>query len=298
MVDRSEPIRVRFIRFGPFSLDIEVFAYVLASDWAAFLETQQELLLEVMDIVERAGATIALPSQTLHLADGPKEGQTPSERRSSGQSPDHAARAREGSRPPDTNVAKVITSTRGALMVFRMFVAWLLVVPAALSAQDPAAPRATVRDVAVVTGRIDRIDPFSRSLVVRTAEGLAHNLYVGPELKIFNELRPGDSVTVRITESVVVALRPNAKTTVVEDKTAAANKGAGGAAADVLQQLKATVTVESVDAATGMITYKGADNRSVMRMVSDRRLIDGLKRGDTIEVTYTRERAIGLTKNP
>jgi len=183
-------------------------------------------------------------------------------------------------------------------MGFRMFVAWLLVVPAALSAQDPAAPRVTVRDVAVVTGRIDRIDPFSRSLVVRTAEGPAHNLYVGPELKIFNELRPGDSVTVRITESVVVALRPNAKTTVVGDKTAAANKGAGGGAADVLQQLKATVTVESVDAATGMITYKGADNRSVMRMVSDRRLIEGLKRGDTIEVTYTRERAIGLTKNP
>ena len=183
-------------------------------------------------------------------------------------------------------------------MGFRMFVAWLLVGPAALSAQDPAAPRVTVRDVAVVTGRIDRIDPFTRSVNLRTAEGLLHSVFVGPELKIFDELRAGDAVTVRITESVVVALRPNAKTTVVEDKTAAANKGAGGAAADVLQQLKATVTVESVDAATGMITYKGADNRSVMRMVSDRRLIEGLKRGDTIEVTYTRERAIGLTKNP
>ena len=97
---------------------------------------------------------------------------------------------------------------------------------------------------------------------------------------------------------MVVALRPNAKTTVVEDKTAAANKGATGAAADVLQQLKATVTVENVDVATQMITYKSADNRSVTRMVSDRRLIEGLKRGDTIEVTYTRERAIGLTKNP
>jgi hypothetical protein len=180
-----------------------------------------------------------------------------------------------------------------------MFVAWLLVVPAALSSQDPAAPRVNVRDVAVVTGRIERIDRFSRSLVVRTAEGLFHNLYVGPELKIFEELKAGDSVTVRVSESVVVALRPGAKTTVVEDQTAAAKKGAGGApAVDVLQQLKATVTVENVDAATGMITYKGADNRSVMRMVSDRRLIDGLKRGDIIEITYTRARAIELTKNP
>ena len=69
MVDRGEPIRVRFFRFGPFSLDVEVFAYLLAGDWEAFLETQQELLLDVMEIVERAGAAIALPSQTLHLAD-------------------------------------------------------------------------------------------------------------------------------------------------------------------------------------------------------------------------------------
>jgi Cu/Ag efflux protein CusF len=183
-------------------------------------------------------------------------------------------------------------------MVSRMFFVWLLVVPAALSAQDLAAPRVNVRDVAVVTGRIDRIDPFSRSLVVRTAEGLAHNVYAGPELKVFDELKAGDSITVRITESVVVALRPNAKTTVVEDQTAAARKGDSAAAADVLQQLKATVAVESVDVATGMITYKGADNRSVMRAVSDRRLIDGLKRGDIIEITYTRARAFELTKNP
>ena len=153
------------------------------------------------------------------------------------------------------------------------------------------------RDVAVVAGRIERIDPFSRSLVVRTAEGLANNVYVGPELKIFNELRAGDAITVRVTESVVVALRPNAKTTVVEDQTAAAKKGARGAGADVIQQLKAIVTVESVDAATLMVTYKGADNRRVTRQVSDRRLIEGLKAGDTVEITYTRERAIELTKN-
>jgi MscS family membrane protein len=68
-IDRIEPIRVRFLRFGPFSLDIEVFAYITAADWEAFLETQEELLLEVMAIVERAGAAIALPSQMLHVAD-------------------------------------------------------------------------------------------------------------------------------------------------------------------------------------------------------------------------------------
>jgi MscS family membrane protein len=61
-------VRVRFISFGASSLDVEIFAYIFAGDWAQFLETQQELLLDIMDNVQRAGASMALPSQTLYLA--------------------------------------------------------------------------------------------------------------------------------------------------------------------------------------------------------------------------------------
>ena len=70
MTDSTEAVRVRFLRLGSFSLDIEVFAYIMAEDWERFLEIQQELLLGIMAIVERAGAAIALPSQTLHVSDG------------------------------------------------------------------------------------------------------------------------------------------------------------------------------------------------------------------------------------
>jgi MscS family membrane protein len=71
LIDRADTIRVRFIRFGSFSLDVEIFAYVIAADWDQFLDAQQELLLETMAIIERAGAAIALPSQRLQLADPP-----------------------------------------------------------------------------------------------------------------------------------------------------------------------------------------------------------------------------------
>jgi MscS family membrane protein len=60
-------IRVRFLRFGASSLDLEVSAYVLARDWARFLEIQQELLLAIMEIVRQAGTRLALPSQMLHF---------------------------------------------------------------------------------------------------------------------------------------------------------------------------------------------------------------------------------------
>jgi MscS family membrane protein len=62
-----EDARVRFVGYAASSLEIELFAYVLAADWAAFLGIQEELLLSVMDLVAAAGATMAFPSQTLYL---------------------------------------------------------------------------------------------------------------------------------------------------------------------------------------------------------------------------------------
>jgi MscS family membrane protein len=67
-------VRVRFLRFGPSSLDIELFAYIVANSWERFLEIQEELLVEVMTIVERAGTAVAIPSQTLYLADTSRAG--------------------------------------------------------------------------------------------------------------------------------------------------------------------------------------------------------------------------------
>jgi hypothetical protein len=113
-----------------------------------------------------------------------------------------------------------------------------------------------------------------------------------------DELRSGDRVRVRVLESVVVAAaRPGGKPTVVTDTTAAARKERGSES-DVKQQLKATVTIESVDAQRQMVVYKAADNRSVTRLAVDPHLLDGLKKGDLVELTYTRERAIELEKQP
>lgn len=64
----SASVRVRLLRFGAFSLDVDIFAYVRARDWDHFLQVQEELLLRIMDIVQQAGAEIAFPSQTMYIA--------------------------------------------------------------------------------------------------------------------------------------------------------------------------------------------------------------------------------------
>lgn len=55
--------RARFIRFAEYALEIEIFCYILESDYAAYLSTQEALLLSIMDALEKAGVVVALPTQ-------------------------------------------------------------------------------------------------------------------------------------------------------------------------------------------------------------------------------------------
>jgi len=61
-------MRVRFVRINSSSLDVEVFAYLLVPDYRTFLAVQEELLLVLLDVVEKAGTSLALPSQTTYVA--------------------------------------------------------------------------------------------------------------------------------------------------------------------------------------------------------------------------------------
>jgi MscS family membrane protein len=62
-----DSVRVRFIKLGAFSLDVDVFAYLQARDWNHFLEIQEALLFGLTEIVGAAGTGIAFPSQTMYV---------------------------------------------------------------------------------------------------------------------------------------------------------------------------------------------------------------------------------------
>lgn len=61
----DEDARARFIGFNSSSLDIEIFAYVAAADFAEYLGYQEALLLKLMKAVVGAGGEFAFPTQTL-----------------------------------------------------------------------------------------------------------------------------------------------------------------------------------------------------------------------------------------
>jgi MscS family membrane protein len=56
-------VRIRLVRFGDDSLELDAFAYVPTRDESVFLGIQEELLLRIMDIVEDSGAAFSLPTE-------------------------------------------------------------------------------------------------------------------------------------------------------------------------------------------------------------------------------------------
>jgi MscS family membrane protein len=90
-----DAVVVRFREFAASSLDIEIMAWFKTADWSEFQLIRQEVLLQFMDVVERAGTSFAFPTQTVHIASVP--------RRMGGQQDAEASRAPAAGRNADAD---------------------------------------------------------------------------------------------------------------------------------------------------------------------------------------------------
>jgi hypothetical protein len=161
----------------------------------------------------------------------------------------------------------------------------------------PQEPKTSVREFVRLAGTVVSIDRGTRLLTLKGEQGIVQSVYVPPEFKLFNQLKAGDKIQARVRESVIVSTRPGLKPQLTADTTTAAAKEPRAATdPELIQQLKTVVTIESIDPATSMVTYTTADNRRLIRAVMDPRLLEGLKPGDVIEVTLTRERVVELQR--
>jgi len=64
----SDPARVRFVGYGAYSKDVEIFCYLRCTEQNDFLAMQEDLLLRIEDIIIESGSGFAFPSQTTYLA--------------------------------------------------------------------------------------------------------------------------------------------------------------------------------------------------------------------------------------
>ncbi|MGD0791915.1 MAG: mechanosensitive ion channel family protein [Terriglobales bacterium] len=64
----SDSASIRFANFDNSALRLEIFSYVLTRDTVEFAAIREDLLLRIMDIVEKSGTGFAFPSQTVYFS--------------------------------------------------------------------------------------------------------------------------------------------------------------------------------------------------------------------------------------
>jgi MscS family membrane protein len=65
-----DTVVVRFREFAASSLDIEIMAWFLTTDWGEFQQIREHVLMQLMEVVEAAGTSFAFPTRTVHLVPG------------------------------------------------------------------------------------------------------------------------------------------------------------------------------------------------------------------------------------
>jgi hypothetical protein len=159
----------------------------------------------------------------------------------------------------------------------------------AAPAQEPA-PITKSKSISA-TATIQAIDTTKRTITLRDETGAEDTYVASPEVKRFDELKVGDKVKMTYYESIVLHVHKPGEAA----GTTGATSGGGltrstGAlpGATLSVQDRITVTVKAIDSAVPSITVTTSDGRTVTRKIDDKKVIEGLKVGDVVDVTYTR----------
>ena len=69
-IDADSFLMVNFNSFAPSSLDFFVYCYTRTKLWAEYHRVKQDVLLRILEIIDRHGAEIAFPTSTVHVPGG------------------------------------------------------------------------------------------------------------------------------------------------------------------------------------------------------------------------------------
>ncbi len=161
--------------------------------------------------------------------------------------------------------------------------ALLAAAPLAALAQKPV----TRTETSEVTATIEAIDHSARVITLKNQDGEVE-VGVGPEIKRFDELKVGDTITFRYSESVVAAIqKPGAPAAKASDD-AKITRGTGARpSGTIAQQQKATVTIKAMDPKVPSVSVTTESGHSLSFKVADKKVLEGVKPGDKVEITYT-----------
>jgi hypothetical protein len=137
------------------------------------------------------------------------------------------------------------------------------------------------------TATVEAINYGTRELTIKGSDGKYVTFVASPEVKRFDALKVGDTITAKYYENLVIRLKlPGEKA--VDTATAGAAPAAGTKpGATVAEQRTITVTITQIDPKVPSITFTGPNNWTYSSRVEDKQALAKVKVGDRLDLTWT-----------
>ena len=146
------------------------------------------------------------------------------------------------------------------------------------------------------TGTVEAIDPSTRTVTLKKADGTYVSVVAGPDITRFAEVKVGDKVNARYYENVILRLKqPGEPETMsqVKGTTGSEQVLPGGTKA---KQTTITATISAIDTTVPSITFTGPSGLKYTSKVQDTEALAKVKVGDKVDIIWTEAMLVSLER--
>jgi hypothetical protein len=156
---------------------------------------------------------------------------------------------------------------------------------------------ATIASTVTVSASVTAIDKATRQVTLKGPQGKLNTVTAGADVRNFDQIKVGDTVTVRYVEALTLTLKKDGKELRSMTETPAAVRAPAGErpAGAVGKQVEVTANVIALDAKTQTVTLQGPKQTVDLR-VPDAGQFKLIKVGDQIQATFVE--AVALAVEP
>jgi len=172
--------------------------------------------------------------------------------------------------------------------------------PEGMGVVGTAPGKGAAMQVVKASAVVQSVDAKTRTVTLKMANGETRSIVAGEQVRNFDQIKAGDTVTVGYVEALTLELKKGGKEVVHRtEKTAAERSKAGEKPGGAVgREITAVADVVNVDEQKKLVTVKNKDGKTIDLNIRDPEQLKLIKKGDQIQATYTEALAVSVDATP
>lgn len=137
-----------------------------------------------------------------------------------------------------------------------------------------------------VTATVEAVDPATRMVTLKGPQGNSVDVKASEAVQSFNRLKVGDQVSATYFEAIAASISKPGSAAPSGGPVTNTMRQDRKLGSETRRQQTIRVTIEAIDKAAPTVTVKGPSGRSLTAHVEDAALLQNVKVGDSVDLTY------------